>query len=191
MQFRFPPEFVLFDLEYTAWEESQSRNWSGPNEYREVIQVGAIHVVGTELTESASFLEYVRPVKNPMLSDFVIGLTGISQLDIDTKGLAFLEAFNKFKIFVGSTPVFCWGKDIEILEENTVFADASEILSTDQFKNLRPLMRADFVATGINIDDYTSGTLIQAFGKDTGRRAHDAVNDMRNLLDALRELRKK
>ena len=30
--------FVIYDTEYTAWEGSLARNWSGPNEHRELLQ---------------------------------------------------------------------------------------------------------------------------------------------------------
>ena len=32
---------VVYDLEYTAWEGSLERNWGGPNEDPEIIQIGA------------------------------------------------------------------------------------------------------------------------------------------------------
>ena len=37
-------EFVLFDLEFTAWEGSLERGWSEPWEAREIIQIGAVRV---------------------------------------------------------------------------------------------------------------------------------------------------
>ena len=185
MKVTFPDELVLYDLEYTAWEGSQERKWSGPNEYREIIQIGAIRV-SPDLVERDSFLEYVRPVKNPQLSDFITELTGISQDDIDTKGISFSTAFEKFRAFVGETTSYCWGRDTEILEENTGFAGVPQSLPRCQFADLRPIAREAFSDAGVDIDDYSSGTLIQAFGIDSGRRAHDAINDMRNLLDAIK-----
>src|SRR3989344_300182 len=187
MSFVFSEEFVLFDLEYAAWEDSQERNWSGPNEYREIIQIGAIRV-SSDLVEQNSFLAYVRPVKNPKLSDFIIGLTGISQDDIEQKGIAYPDAFQEFTRFVGDIHAYCWGKDIEVIKENNMLTGVSATLSPDQYENLRPMMAADFSEIDVDVAKYSSGTLISAFGADSGRRAHDAVNDMRNLLDAIREL---
>ncbi len=35
---------VVYDLEYTAWEGSLERNWSGPNEDPEIVQIGAVKI---------------------------------------------------------------------------------------------------------------------------------------------------
>ena len=37
-------EIVIYDTEYTTWEGAQKRNWSGPGEYREVVNIGAIKI---------------------------------------------------------------------------------------------------------------------------------------------------
>ena len=188
MNLRLPKEFVLFDLEYTAWPGSSARKWSGPNEYREIIQIGAVRV--RDLAETDFFCEFVRPKKNPSLSDFIIELTGITQKDVDEKGLAFPGALKKFLKFVGTTDAFCWGVDTEVLEENTGFHGSRQIFSREQFHDLRGQTAALWQSIGIDVKQYHSGTMIEAFGKKTERRAHDAVNDMRNLLDAIVELRK-
>jgi hypothetical protein len=36
--------FVFYDTEYTSWEGAMARNWSGPNEHRELVQLSAIRV---------------------------------------------------------------------------------------------------------------------------------------------------
>jgi hypothetical protein len=33
-------DVAFFDLEYTAWEGSKARNWAGPGEHREIIEIG-------------------------------------------------------------------------------------------------------------------------------------------------------
>mgnify|MGYP003746969009 FL=1 len=33
---------VIFDLELTSWPGINERNWSRPNEHREIIQIGAV-----------------------------------------------------------------------------------------------------------------------------------------------------
>lgn len=33
--------FVIFDTEYTTWEGAADRDWTGPGEHREVVQIGA------------------------------------------------------------------------------------------------------------------------------------------------------
>lgn len=187
MKLDLPEKFVLFDLEYTAWEDSKEHKWSRPGEYKEVIQIGAIRVAG--FLEDADFCEYVRPVKNPQLSEFIIDFTGITQADVDKKGLTFEEALSRFLQFVQKSPAYCWGIDTEVLEGNSALLGGVLQLPRSQFQNLKPIVVPLLEKAGIDERKYSSGTLIQAFGTST-RRAHDAVNDMRNLLDALNELQK-
>ena len=91
-----PEKFILFDTEYTAWPGSVERMWSGPNEYREIIQVGGILVSRESMEETDHFTYYVRPVKNPQLSQYFIELTKITQHDVDTKGLLYTDALARF-----------------------------------------------------------------------------------------------
>jgi len=93
---------VVFDLEITAWPGSVARFWSGPGEHPEIIQIGAVkaRTVGG-MTETGSMNRYVRPSINPVLSDYIIGLTGIRQSDIDDKGVPFTDAMKEFAAFIG------------------------------------------------------------------------------------------
>ena len=183
MKLDLPDEFVLFDLEYTAWPGSQERKWSGENEYREVIQIGAICV--RDLKEIDAFCAFVKPVKNPKLSEYIQELTGISQGDIDTKGLSFQSALAEFLSFVGEIPTYCFGRDTEVLEENGKLLGVEVVLPRAQFHDFRQESGHTWLEKGIDISQYSSGTLVEAFTKKPGLRAHDAVNDMRNLLKAI------
>lgn len=189
VDFEFPSEFILFDFEYTAWEESQARSWSDPGEHREIIQIGAVRV-GAALIEMDSFLVYVRPEKNPVLSTFISNLTGITQNDIRRKGIPFLDGLEKLRQFIGTSQAYCWGKDVEVLQENCEIHGAPFSIPLRQLTNLRPIMAPVFAAANVDIDAYSSGTLIQAFSDAETRRAHDALNDMRNLLEAIRQVEK-
>ena len=187
MELALPKEFVLWDLEYTAWKGSRERNWSGPNEYKEIIQVGAVRV--QDFAETSVFFEYVKPVKNPLLSEFIVELTGVTQKNIDEEGVSFEAALDTFQQFLEKTLAYCWGIDTEILEGNSALLGGALQLSREQFHNIKPLVVPLLQKLEIDETKYSSGTLIQAFG-NSKRRAHDAVNDMRNLLDAIVELRK-
>ena len=53
---------VVFDLEWTAWEGSRDRNWSGPKEEREIIEIGAVKIDGANgFAETVRFENLVRP----------------------------------------------------------------------------------------------------------------------------------
>ena len=47
---------MVFDLEFTSWPGSNERNWSLPNEDREIIQIGAVKIETTgDMREVDSF----------------------------------------------------------------------------------------------------------------------------------------
>jgi hypothetical protein len=47
-------DFVVADLEYTAWEGALARGWSAPGDFREIVQIGAVRVAraGVSLPEA-------------------------------------------------------------------------------------------------------------------------------------------
>ena len=71
-------DMVVLDLEWTAWEGSLARSWTGPGECREVIQVGAVRVDALRFERLAAFDRLVRPVRNPVLSDYITRLSGLT-----------------------------------------------------------------------------------------------------------------
>jgi inhibitor of KinA sporulation pathway (predicted exonuclease) len=179
-----PREFVLFDTEFTADEDSKRYHWSRPGEHREIIQIGAIRV--RDLLEIASFMRYVKPQRNPLLSGFIMSLTGITQADVDG-GETFPDAYTAFVEFVGEWPAFSWGSDAEVFAENAELTGDPRRLSA-QYADMKPLVVPALTARGIDESLYSSGTLHDAFGLPAIGRAHDALNDMRNLLVAVRAL---
>ena len=97
---------VVFDLEFTSWPGSNERNWSLPEEDREVVQIGAVKIDTSKgLREIDSFNILVRPLKNPLLSEYFINLTGITQKQVDNQGNSFPNALLHFMDFIGKTPI--------------------------------------------------------------------------------------
>ena len=180
-----PPRFILFDTEYTAWEGSMARGWSNPGEYRELVQIGAVRVENQTLAELDAFTIFAKPEKNPALSDFFITLTGITQEDVDRQGVRFPEAIQKFVVWTDDDPLFSWGGDAAILEENSGFHGLPNPFPPNRCADIRPLFRD----AGIPTTGYASSTIVRAFGTEPARRAHNALNDARQILDALRLLR--
>lgn len=71
-------DVVVFDLEATCWPGRRSRR-----EEMETIEIGAVRL-GPDLGPLGDeFSMFVRPVRNPVLSDFCVRLTSISQSDVD------------------------------------------------------------------------------------------------------------
>ena len=88
---------MVFDLEFTSWPGSNERNWSLPNEDREIIQIGAVKIETTgDMREVDSFQILVRPLKNPILSDYIVNLTEITQEKVEKEGILFPLALSRF-----------------------------------------------------------------------------------------------
>lgn len=178
--------FVLYDLEWTSWEGAAKRHWSGPNEYREVVQIGAIRVDGSMLEELEVLTQFVRPRINPLLSDYFVALTGITQEDVDSRGVPFQAALVRFAEFCDGCPAYSWGWDYAVLFENAALNGMwAYPMAPVQFADIRRL----FHGYRVPAQDYMSSTIPRHFGIEPPAHAHDALNDARSILVALRALR--
>lgn len=179
-----PSRFILFDTEYTSWKGAQEGGWSEPGQYRELVQIGAIRVDGDSLEEIDSLTVYVRPRVNPELSEYFVQLTQISQKQIDAYGVDFVEGLNTFFMWSKEDLIYSYGGDEKILQENCVLTGTAFLFNPFRFLDIRTL----FEANGIDTSKQTSGNIMHAFGKEPSRRAHDALSDVREVLDGLRFL---
>ena len=180
-------EIILFDFEYTAWEGSKARNWSESWEHREIIQIAAVRVsVDGEVVEIESFDCLVKPKQNPVLSPYIIHLTGIQQPEIDLRGLFFPQAFAQFFGFCdqGQIPLFCYGDDPAVLIENFSLNEMDCPAFPAGVHDIRQI----FEQAGVDTRPYTSGTIHQAVGLDFPHAAHNALNDVRSLAVTLHHL---
>ena len=182
-----PQKFIIFDTEYTAWEGSFERQWRGPNEYKELVQIAAAKVESDNFSEVDAFSVYICPRINPKLSDFFINLTGITQAKVDSEGIDFNTAIKKFAAWSENLPLCSFGADVNIIIENCKLLGIDCPFDFARFSDIRKL----FKKYGIPADNYLSSTIIRAFGQEPTRRGHEALNDVRSIIDGLKELAKK
>jgi inhibitor of KinA sporulation pathway (predicted exonuclease) len=106
--------YIIFDLEATCWEKGES----GINE---IIEIGAVKL-DDRLEIIDSFNRFIKPVLNPVLSDFCTKLTDIKQDDIDFAD-TFSDVMKEFEQWVVNEDkqvVLCsWGHydKKQVLEE--------------------------------------------------------------------------
>lgn len=176
---------VVYDLEYTAWEGSAARAWSGPNEFPEVVQIGAVKISGPQRRETAAFTCLVRPRFHPELSDYFVTLTGISQADVDIEGIEFPEAFRRFIDFAAGLPLVAFGNDWEVLARN-----CARHRIPPSAGGARPIDLRGELCRRLGLDPrrVTSGELPGLLGLAKSGRAHDALADARSVASALRTL---
>lgn len=175
-------EAVIFDTEFTAWNGSAQRNWTAPGEFREIIQIGAIGIDADTLRETSQFSVLVRPVLNPVLSDYITALTGIEQASIERDGVHLAEGVTRFLSYCGGRPMFCYGLDGWVISKNLALLGQASV-----WPGLRPTNIGDwFAARGFDVGALNSGSLATAAGVSFEGRAHDAVGDCRSILAAAR-----
>lgn len=179
-----PSRLVILDTEYTAWEGSKARQWSGKGEHRELVELAAIRVDRHALEEIASFRRLVRPRFNVRLSDYLVRLTGITQAELDQEGVDACDAITAFADWAGADAIYCFGNDGAVIRENiTLYGLAPEIFPppvTD--------IRSAFLRHGIDMTGLSSGTATRAFGHEPLLAPHSGLNDVRTILEALRLL---
>lgn len=171
---------VVYDLEYTAWEGSRARDWSGPGEHREIVQIGAVRL-DDSLAEVESLGLLVRPVRNPRLSAYFTALTGITQERVDTEGITVAEALVRLDAFAAGLPLLANGTDAEVVAENCRLHGCSAPF-LPRCRNIHPLLVQASGRPGI-----MSAELADHFGLAKGR-GHDALDDARAVAGALRLL---
>ena len=101
--------FIIFDTEYTSWRGCQAHGWHGKQK-REIVQISALRV-SNDLRVLDTFNVLCKPVINPVLSDYFVQLTGITNKQILSKGIYFKNAYKRFKKFVGKSPCLSHGYD--------------------------------------------------------------------------------
>ena len=98
-------EYAIIDLEATCWEHND------PNfDDHEIIEIGVVFL--NEKYEKTGELDiFVRPYHNPILSEYCIDLTGITQNKINTEGIEFERAMMLLSEEISRRDVlFCsWG----------------------------------------------------------------------------------
>jgi DNA polymerase III epsilon subunit-like protein len=180
-------EIVLYDTEFTAWEGSQERDWAGPDEFREIIQIGAVRVdPGRDFAEITRFARVVRPWRYPVLSDYVTALTGITNATVASEGVSFADAYRAFEEFTDGRHCYAFGFDYKVLCENCGL-NVISAPQTDRFHNLRPFLgRLD---TGLPA--LATGDLPAYLGIDNPGDPHSAIDDAAALAMSLGELRRR
>lgn len=111
---------IVMDLEWTAWEGSWQRHWTGPGEEMEIVQIGAVRLADTPALEELSAFEIlVRPRINPTLDRYFTDLTGIVQDRLDRDGVDLKTALTEFAEFTGpSTAAFGFGDEFTHIVTN-------------------------------------------------------------------------
>ena len=178
-------DFYILDVEYTACKNSLENNWNKDNEWREIIEIGAILIshrnnqykIVSELNLS------VKPTLNPILSQYIIDLTGITQERIDLHGIKFKSAAHQLnQFFINSIPIIFNGNDGQIFRENYAINDLQVDFWLKNGFNFRPLLSSNLK---ISYKDLISSDLPKIANIEDLHAHHSAIGDCRSIFNAL------
>ena len=171
-------QFCTWDTEYTAWEGSRERDWAGVDEYRELVRIGVVRwaVDDRSIRQVQSDDFFVRPMRNPILSDYFKRLTHISQHDVDTKGLSPHSGICRLYDFIDCDPAFSFGADSDVVREN-IELNGLTLEESLQLYDIRPWLKEKLALP----DDMESGKIAKWLGRDLPGKPHLPVFDSQSL----------
>jgi len=178
------PQAVIFDLEFTAWTGSMQRNWMAPGEFKEVVQIGAVKVDTNTLAAIGEFECLVKPRLNPVISDYLTGLTGIAKAVVAAQGIDFGKAFERFVEFVDGGTIAAFGRDDLVFDENIRLYGLRDAPSMPRYVNVIPwLIENNIEPRGKHACDVAA-----LCGANFEGREHDALEDARSVATGIAEL---
>lgn len=170
-----PDYFIIFDCEFTAWENSLKYNWTRNNEEPEIISCSALKIENKNNNFKIldSFDYYIKPIINPKLSNYIIKLTGITQEIINNEGVDFAFFIEQFYNFsnnlnnkVYKLKLYSYGHDYNEIKRNlylnNINKDSKYFEWEKNFFDIRIILNKY-----LDTSKYTSGTLYKYFLKDT------------------------
>lgn len=172
MKSRTRKTVVIFDLEFTAWEGSMQSRWTRPGEHKEVVQIGAVKLDAERLTVLDEFEMLVQPRVNPVLSDYLVALTAITNERLKERGVDFITALRAFLDFAGDAPVWAFGRDDLVLADNLKLYGWGA-MTLPVYHNAVPWLTAQ----GLDLAGKNANHVAEAAGTTFDGHRHDALAD--------------
>ena len=174
---------VVYDLEFTAWDGSQARNWLAPGEFKEIVQIGAVKVAA-DFSPLEKFDCVVRPRVNPVLSGYLETLTGVTNAVLSERGVDFAAALASFVAFAGPLPIIAFGRDDLVLQNN---------IRLYGLKTISPLppvvdIRGWLIDNGIDVRGMHACDVGPAAGVPFDGHTHDGLADALSVAAGIKAL---
>lgn len=128
--------FLVLDLEATCSDCQEISR-----QEMEIIEIGAVILEADNLNTISEFQTFIKPVRNPLLTDFCKQLTSITQLQVDNAP-NYAEAIDEFKQWLYQYPNFVFGSwgdyDRKQIEQDCQFNQVSYPIASEHI-NLKKL----------------------------------------------------
>lgn len=188
--------FIIFDTEYTSWKGCQEYGWQG-NQKKEVVQISAIKV-SDNLDIISEFGAFCKPQVNPVLSDYFINLTHITNDKIKTEGRLFSDVYKDFEEFIEDNICYShsWGTDYfyktdgQVLEENLRLYNLS-VKKDIIYRNIAPIFKELYMKHKIQVKSQSSGEICRILGieknlEKMNLNIHNALYDVYSIYEGLK-----
>lgn len=174
----------VVDFEATCWGDGNA----GKRDEMEIIEFGAVLADASTLEKLSEFQTFVRPVRNPLLTDFCRGLTSIRQEDVDRAPM-FPEASQMFMTWLGDgrareeATFASWGHyDFAQLERDCAYHKVQWPFFLKDHVNLK-----NVVAERMGWRPKGVAKALSAIGFRFEGTAHRGIDDARNILRIARK----
>ena len=172
---------VIVDLEATCCDQN-----SFARDEMEIIEVGAVRVSRVTGEVESEFEAFVKPVRNPNLTDFCTKLTTISQQDVDEAEL-FPVVNERFKLWLEEEPDydFCsWGG----YDKNQFKRDCDYHKVSYPFTGSHRNLKEEFSASLRTKKRFGLGSAIRNLGFQFEGTSHRGIDDARNIARVYKNL---
>lgn len=176
--------YIIFDLEWNQPADESALVRQPLCLPGEIIQLGAV-----KLDHSFEPVEelrlYITPRHYPKLHKRIASLTGISDKQLQEKGLPFPDAYARFRDWCGEESVWMtWStSDLPILLDNLLIYGL-DVTNLPDYCDLQRIFSREIMRTDTQ---YSLDTAL-AILKEKGDTAHDALHDARNTARICRHL---
>lgn len=185
---------ILIDFEATCWEKSERNKHT----YSEIIEICAI-AVNSSFEITNEFSELVKPTIEPVLSEFCIKLTGISQQDIDNSR-SFNEVFRSFDDWVAnykflnhknedkSIKLIAWGDYDQMLLRKNLFMNNYVGEVEKYYKRFYNLQAKFQKIKHISEGNCNLSKALAIIGETFEGKEHRGLDDAKNMLKVYKYL---
>ena len=174
-----PAYFLVVDLEATCSDD----RIAVPRNEMEIIEIGAVMIDGLTFESLSEFQSFVRPVRNPVLTDFCRELTGIAQSEVDAAP-GYSDALSEFVEWLSSYKdcLFCsWGDyDRRQFERDCEYHGVAYPFASGHLNLKDAYARKRGLRRGRGLSD-----VLEVEGLGFQGRPHRGIDDARNIAKLL------
>ncbi len=161
-----------------------AHRWSRPGEFTELVQIGAVKVDARSFVVIDEMDVLVRPRFNPVLSDYFVELTGITNGDLAQGSVDFAEAYGEFVQFADEGVIAAFGRDDLVFDANVRLYGLEKAPVPPFYINIVPWLYEN----GIDPRGKNACDVAPLAGVAFEGHKHNALADARGVLAGIRTL---